>query len=456
MTAFLMNADEDLLRERIIDPWLIGKPMVIEGRQFPDPTKVTLRIIRGPTIERGRTPTDTWIDAVRLGEDVTDEYIREPPGSRRAPTPEREPKGDPRKVMVVHGRDEVVRTSIFQILRALSLEPLEWSTLVALTGTPAPYIGQVLDKAFDTARAAVVVLSPDEEVRLRAGLRGADDPDTFALQSRPNVFLEAGLALGRFPEQTVILEVGRMRAASDLEGRHNVRIDAAGDWRHDLADRLEQVGCHVDRSGRDWLKIGDFEEAFAARPGHDDPSQRNPSPADQERLDRLLSVLSRPAMRTIRAQDFGTPWPEDMTYPVDFFLNELEGIEQHFDDPSLDELRASLRETALAFVEAEAWNGFDAKVPDRRNTGWPSGELETDPEAFKVAETRRQEIHQAAIRFTEAHDNLVRAAKQKGQTLGAIETPALVPPWRTDPYQGAQRLEDRWRQQQQREHQDDT
>ncbi|HEV2928945.1 MAG TPA: hypothetical protein VGW74_09640 [Propionibacteriaceae bacterium] len=63
-------------------------------------------------------------------------------------------------------------------------------------------------------------------------------------------------------------------------------------------------------------------------------------------------------MRTIRAQDFGVAWPEDLTYPVDVFLNELEGIEQHFDDPSLDELRARLRQAAVGFVEAEASNGL--------------------------------------------------------------------------------------------------
>jgi predicted nucleotide-binding protein len=164
---------------------------VVEGRQFPDPTALLVRIISGPAVDpAGLTRTERWTRAVEMGQDVTDEYIREAAGSGKADSSRREPTGDPRKVMVIYGRDNVVQSSIFHFLRDLSLQPLEWSQLVALTGTATPYIGDVLDAAFNTARAAVVVLSPDEEVRLREPLRGEDDPADPELQSRPNVFFE--------------------------------------------------------------------------------------------------------------------------------------------------------------------------------------------------------------------------------------------------------------------------
>ena len=52
---------------------------------------------------------------------------------------------DPKRVFVVHGRDEALRRSIFAFLRAVNLEPLEWSQAVRLTGKGTPYIGEVLD-----------------------------------------------------------------------------------------------------------------------------------------------------------------------------------------------------------------------------------------------------------------------------------------------------------------------
>jgi hypothetical protein len=253
--------------------------------------------------------------------------------------------------------------------------------------------------------------------------------------------------LARFPENTVILEVGRMRHASDLGGRHVVRVDAESAWRHDLADRLHEAGCDVDRSGREWLTVGDFEEALRARPGPSEAAEHAPTPGDQERLDRLLGTLSRPAMRALGSHDFGAAWPDGLTWPARVFVEELEGIEQNFDDPSLDELRVSLRVAAEDFLETEAANGFPAQVgTGRRNTGWASGELEGDQERYAIAEARRQEIHEAATRFMTAHDDLVRAARQRGYGLQALERPAPVPPWHSDPFRAASRLQEVWQE----------
>jgi hypothetical protein len=58
-----------------------------------------------------------------------------------------------RSVFVVHGRNSRLRDAIFQILRAMGLEPIEWEQAVALTGVNAPYIQQILDNAFTAAQA---------------------------------------------------------------------------------------------------------------------------------------------------------------------------------------------------------------------------------------------------------------------------------------------------------------
>lgn len=73
------------------------------------------------------------------------------------------PTTDNKKVMVVHGRDKA-RHDLFNLLRALGLEPIEWEAAVAATGTTKPYNGQAVDAAFATAQAAVILLAPEEPV----------------------------------------------------------------------------------------------------------------------------------------------------------------------------------------------------------------------------------------------------------------------------------------------------
>jgi hypothetical protein len=59
---------------------------------------------------------------------------------------------DKRSVFVVHGRNEDLRRAMFEFMRSINLAPMEWTHAVELTGIGSPYIGQVLDAAFDNAR----------------------------------------------------------------------------------------------------------------------------------------------------------------------------------------------------------------------------------------------------------------------------------------------------------------
>jgi predicted nucleotide-binding protein len=172
-----------------------------------------------------------------------------------------DPMPDARKVFVVHGRNEKLRRDIFSFLRALHLHPIEWTEAISLTGTASPYIGEVLDAAFSEAQAIVVLLSPDDEVRLTQKLWSAGELDlerNYRLQPRANVIFEAGLALGRKPERTLILQVGEVKSFSDILGRHVLRLTNEPDKRIEFASRLEQAGCAVNRGGKDWLHVGDF------------------------------------------------------------------------------------------------------------------------------------------------------------------------------------------------------
>jgi len=168
-----------------------------------------------------------------------------------------------RNVFVVHGRNQAANLAMFQFLRSIDLNPIEWSTAVQLTGTATPYTSEVLKKAFSQAQAVVVLLTGDDEAKLNASLINDEDQEfesRLMPQARPNVLFEAGMAFGTHPDRTIIVELGRLRQFSDLGGRNIIRLDNSTKKRQDLADRLALAGCAVNLRGRtDWHNEGNFE-----------------------------------------------------------------------------------------------------------------------------------------------------------------------------------------------------
>lgn len=192
-------------------------------------------------------------------ESITD---RPPPvkslGGNKAKKQKRKTKSN--SVFVVHGRDEALRKSMFDFLRALGLNPMEWSTAVAQAKGGNPYIADILDAAMEKVQAVVVLLSPDELAQLKQQFWGPGDKygdGKLAGQARPNVLFEAGLALGAHPEKTVMVQVGKLRPFSDIAGKHLVRLSEER-GRNDLANRLKRLGCPVEMTGDDWLRAGHF------------------------------------------------------------------------------------------------------------------------------------------------------------------------------------------------------
>jgi predicted nucleotide-binding protein len=165
-------------------------------------------------------------------------------------------------VFVVHGRDRRLAKELFRFLRALNVQPLEWNSLIEMTGKAAPHISEILDVGFKSATAVVVLFTPDDVGRLREDLRTSDDPESdrrLTGQARLNVIFEAGLAFGTHPDRTVLIQIGTVRPFSDLAGRHVVKLSNSPRSRRELATKLKNAGCAIDDSGTDWLEEGDFE-----------------------------------------------------------------------------------------------------------------------------------------------------------------------------------------------------
>jgi predicted nucleotide-binding protein len=172
---------------------------------------------------------------------------------------------DPRKVFVIYGRNEKARKALFAFLRSVGLDPKEWGQWVEAIGQGSPYVGEVLKKGFEEAQAFVVLMTPDDEARLREPLRGTyEEPHEINLtpQPRPNVIYEAGMAMGIDEERTILVELGKLRPISDIFGRHVIRINNTPQKRKELAQRLERAGCPVDLRGNDWLEAGNFDAAL--------------------------------------------------------------------------------------------------------------------------------------------------------------------------------------------------
>jgi predicted nucleotide-binding protein len=161
-----------------------------------------------------------------------------------------------KKVMVIYGHDVAANTALLDCLRAMGLQPQEWGQLIQQSQVGSPYIGAVLDEAFKSVQAVVAFFTPDEHVLTRARFEAGDD--RWRLQARPNVMIEAGMALATHPRETILLVLGEQELPSDLSGRLFIRLDSTGIPLKLLSERLKTAGCAVDLSGTDWLNPDRF------------------------------------------------------------------------------------------------------------------------------------------------------------------------------------------------------
>jgi hypothetical protein len=163
---------------------------------------------------------------------------------------------------VVHGRDQKLNESFFTFLRALGLLPKEFDQVVndsaVRSASGNPNVFDAICDGFAESFGAIVLFSPDEEVRLRAALRTPTERG-WAKQPRPNVLIEAGYALRHNPGRTVLVRIGESRAASDLAGMHIQTLDNSEGSRGAFAERLRAVGFAVRTDGQHWRTAGTLE-----------------------------------------------------------------------------------------------------------------------------------------------------------------------------------------------------
>jgi predicted nucleotide-binding protein len=216
-------------------------------------------------VATGDGPSLEWRAADRAT-DVTGQFITGPPGTDAPANTLNVPTGpgDKRSIFIVSGRGSET-AALSAMLRAVDLRIIEWEQAVERTGSPTPYIGDVVLTGLQLADAVLVVLTPDDLVLLRPDLLGKRDGPierTLQGQARPNVFYEAGIADAYGQQRTVIVEMGPAKPFSDISGRSIVPYDGSAEQRHVLIRRLRHAGLEPNISGTAWLRAGDVKPSI--------------------------------------------------------------------------------------------------------------------------------------------------------------------------------------------------
>jgi predicted nucleotide-binding protein len=165
-------------------------------------------------------------------------------------------------VFVVHGRYTKARTELSHFLGSLEIKVLEWNKAVTLTKKPNPYIGEVIDAGFQHAQAIVVLLTPDDEAKLRNEFITPGEQAferKLMGQPRQNVIFEAGMALSKYPGTTVLVQVGNLRPMSDVGGLHILHLADSAASRKSFVSKLKIAGVVLNDDGDNWLTAGQFD-----------------------------------------------------------------------------------------------------------------------------------------------------------------------------------------------------
>lgn len=141
-----------------------------------------------------------------------------------------------KEVFTVHGRDEAAREKVARFLEKLELKP------VVLHEQPNK--GRtVIEKFEDYSHVgfAVVLLTPDDEGRLRNG------KGDFKPRARQNVILELGYFLGKLDRERVCALVKEgVEWPSDYDGVVYIPLDDSGGWELRLIRELKSAGYDID------------------------------------------------------------------------------------------------------------------------------------------------------------------------------------------------------------------
>ena len=227
------DLDEEQIRTRYIAPYEAGEPLIINGKTIPisDVERILISRSKEPsTAIIGRIKAeDRYSSVIMLGgpsyawraaseaEDVTDDFIKGPPGSKKAA--KAKPPSAPAvlskaKVFIVHGHDHALKTDLENFCRTIGLDPIVLHRQADKGLTVIEKFEQHSDVQY-----AFVLLTPDDVAYSFSEGTKEEKDRAIELRARQNVIFEFGYfaaKLGR-PRVCCIYKQG-VKLPSDLNG----------------------------------------------------------------------------------------------------------------------------------------------------------------------------------------------------------------------------------------------
>lgn len=163
-----------------------------------------------------------------------------------------------RNVYVIDGQNVAMRNAMHEFLSALNLQYITKDTAVDQV-RGSPFSDEVLDTTLDSAQAIIVIFTAAEYARLRRKLRKSGEGKKEVPQPGMDQVFEAGYVIGRFPERTILIQIGQVQLFSDIDGRYIPNFSGTEEERKDLINRLRQIGCALQIDENRWRSAGNFQ-----------------------------------------------------------------------------------------------------------------------------------------------------------------------------------------------------
>ncbi len=168
---------------------------------------------------------------------------------------------DHKRIFLVHGRDKQAHDEMINFLRSLALDPWDFDRAVTSVPDGAPHIEDVLKWAFEYTWCVIVLITGDDEARLREDfwdINEKNDEKEIRRQPRMNVVFEAGRALALNKRSTIFVQLGDCKGFSDIAGRIIHHFNGTSEERNKLKEVLRTADCNIQESGN-WLSAGNFD-----------------------------------------------------------------------------------------------------------------------------------------------------------------------------------------------------
>jgi hypothetical protein len=172
-----------------------------------------------------------------------------------------------RTVAVIRGRDDFAFEAMSKFLRSNFLIPREFQEAVALTRKGAPLVMETVRALLRDVQAVIVLLTPDDMAIVHPDVGRPYDraeEKRYRGQARQNVLIETGMSLMLRPKKTIIVRLGDVRLASDLNGIDYVQLDESPQMVTRLSSRIKVAGCPIDVSAPSAATFPDYDEVVAA------------------------------------------------------------------------------------------------------------------------------------------------------------------------------------------------